>query len=431
MGMRLFKPADFYGGLIAGLARFYFAQVDDICSMQNTKLRMSLKNAQKDIGFYKELFSRHNFDVNKFKGIKDMGNIPFTDSNSYFSHTYNQRVRQSNSCMHLRSSGTRGVPKDIYLSGFDWTYSRRLSYLRMIFLSGVSPFCKNLYLRSLNTSYPIRKKWFWKVGLMREKALYSGQPKHRLAETFSQYCPDVFNCLTAEGVALAQWMKDKGNYRHRAKYIFTTGEMLSAKDRYCMSEALGSKVIDFYANTEVGIIAWQCSESNAYHINTDQLYVEIIDGVSPCKEGQPGEVVLTTLTPCLSPLIRYRTGDIAVLERGKCKCKSYFPRLLHLKGRKNDFLTDSKGEKVSPYTLMSTLDAVVGIKKYQIIQQSPNLVTVNVKLINDTEDYVMNNVKSRCHAVLGNNMQIEINTNFKNAHGNKRQTIINKMANVN
>ena len=52
------------------------------------------------------------------------------------------------------------------------------------------------------------------------------------------------------------------------------------------------------------------------YLRRDELIAEIVDpeGDAPLPAGTPGELVLTTLRREAAPLIRYRTGDLAVMD---------------------------------------------------------------------------------------------------------------------
>ena len=51
------------------------------------------------------------------------------------------------------------------------------------------------------------------------------------------------------------------------------------------------------------------------------------------KEGEPGEVVFTTLTRRGMPLIRYRTGDVSRFLPGPCPCGTTLHAMAQVKGR--------------------------------------------------------------------------------------------------
>lgn len=76
-------------------------------------------------------------------------------------------------------------------------------------------------------------------------------------------------------------------------------------------------------------IAGECYKQNWLHIHEDHFYPEIIDPHtgSIISNNQPGELVLTTLSREAMPLIRYRTGDMALLEHKPCTCGRTSARL--------------------------------------------------------------------------------------------------------
>jgi phenylacetate-coenzyme A ligase PaaK-like adenylate-forming protein len=68
----------------------------------------------------------------------------------------------------------------------------------------------------------------------------------------------------------------------------------------------------------------ECQARQGYHLREADLYVEIVDPLTGQvqPEGEYGEIVLTTLTRCGMPLIRYRTGDVSRFIPGECPCGS-------------------------------------------------------------------------------------------------------------
>jgi phenylacetate-CoA ligase len=71
-------------------------------------------------------------------------------------------------------------------------------------------------------------------------------------------------------------------------------------------------------------------------------------------DGDPGELVFTTVTKQALPLLRYRTGDIASLTRGRCVCGRTLVRMSKVLGRRDDMLV-VRGVNVYP----SEVEAVV------------------------------------------------------------------------
>ena len=85
----------------------------------------------------------------------------------------------------------------------------------------------------------------------------------------------------------------------------------------------GARVIDHHGLTEVGPVSFECWEApGSLHLNECEFICEVIDPATaePVPDGEPGELVLTTLGRTASPVIRYRTRDIVRLGREPCPC---------------------------------------------------------------------------------------------------------------
>lgn len=139
------------------------------------------------------------------------------------------------------------------------------------------------------------------------------------------------------------------------------GESLSDKSRGGLEAALPVQIQTAYGLSEVPGpgIAFECQERQGLHINEDHFIAEIIDPktTDPLAPGETGELVLTTLTAKAFPLIRFRTGDLAILSTKQCACTRSFARLESFQGRA-DRLVVIRGIKLHPqliHTVMSRL----------------------------------------------------------------------------
>ncbi len=103
-----------------------------------------------------------------------------------------------------------------------------------------------------------------------------------------------------------------------------------------IEEACRCETFLHYGTTESGLGgAVECREHHGCHIRESELLVEVIDPVT-CRilpDGEIGEVVLTTLGREAMPLIRYRTGDMAAIDRSPCSCGGVTARLDRIRGR--------------------------------------------------------------------------------------------------
>jgi phenylacetate-coenzyme A ligase PaaK-like adenylate-forming protein len=98
----------------------------------------------------------------------------------------------------------------------------------------------------------------------------------------------------------------------------------------------GCEVFTHYGMTEMGFGGGvECEARNGYHFREADLYIEIVDPETgrSVSQGDPGEVVFTTLTRKGMPLIRYRTGDVSRFVPGPCPCGTVLKTLARVKSR--------------------------------------------------------------------------------------------------
>ena len=117
---------------------------------------------------------------------------------------------------------------------------------------------------------------------------------------------------------------------------------LRALDHYGLSELIGPGVAQECPESQDGLTLWE-----------DHFFPEIIDPNSghPVADGEPGELVLTSLTKEAMPVIRYRTRDLTrLLPPGARPMR----RIERVKGRSDDMLI-IRGVNVFPSQIESVL----------------------------------------------------------------------------
>ena len=113
-----------------------------------------------------------------------------------------------------------------------------------------------------------------------------------------------------------------------------------------------AQCFDRYGLTEAGPVACECAaHSGGLHLLDDEFIAESIHPESdlPVPDGEPGELVLTTLGRLARPIIRYRTGDLVRLVRNRvCPCGRRGPMLLGGVRRMSEGLTASHCDSSLP-----------------------------------------------------------------------------------
>jgi phenylacetate-CoA ligase len=132
----------------------------------------------------------------------------------------------------------------------------------------------------------------------------------------------------------------------------------SEEQRRRIEELLGVKAYNCFGMSEMNGpgVAFECPEQNGLHIWEDYTIVEIVDPetLKPVKEGEIGELVLTTINREAMPLFRYRTRDLTCFLPGDCPCGRTHRRIARFKGRSDDMII-VKGVNIFPIQIETIL----------------------------------------------------------------------------
>lgn len=163
------------------------------------------------------------------------------------------------------------------------------------------------------------------------------------------------------------------------------GSIPATRER--IERSWGARVIDHHGLTEVGPLSFECWEEPGYlHLIEDEYLCEVLDPVtaSPVEEGQPGELVVTTLGRVASPVIRYRTGDVVVRRSGPCACGRTWTRLEHgILGRADDMI-NVRGVNVYPGAIESVVrrfDEIAEFRSTVSKTESLSSLSIEIELI--------------------------------------------------
>lgn len=187
------------------------------------------------------------------------------------------------------------------------------------------------------------------------------------------HSPHYLLSYPSQLAALAEYCIDKQIHMPFLEEVRTTGESLQDNYIHMIKQAWPQAILsDVYSSVEIGNIAQQCAEYQHYHVNQEHTLLEIVDDHSqPCKAGQPGRVLLTSLLNYATPLIRYEIGDYA--EWGEpCPCGRGLAVIKKIHGRKRNRLILPTGESLFPY-LGEREDRnkiTTAVRKFQFIQHT-------------------------------------------------------------
>jgi phenylacetate-CoA ligase len=200
------------------------------------------------------------------------------------------------------------------------------------------------------------------------------------AEFLIREQPDILISYPSNIKELALYFIEKGMSLKQLNLIQTLGETVNTEVRDLCKKAWGASTIDVYSAMEANSIAIQCPEyEDIYHIMAESVYVEVVDDDGePCKPGEIGKVLLTTLHNYAMPLIRYEIGDYAKVG-STCSCGRTLPVLNQIMGRSRNMLILPNGEKVWPSLLTRRwIKKLPMIQQFQFVQTSLDLIEAHL-----------------------------------------------------
>ena len=251
------------------------------------------------------------------------------------------------------SSGSTGVPT---ASPFTWRdFEEWQDYeARLFWSSGLRP--TDVYCHSLQFTLFVGGPDV--IGAMKVGALciWAGAiPSERLLDILRKWKPTAIWTTPSYAWYLGETAQSQGIDPRKdlaVRKVFVAGEPGGSipETRQRIEELWGADLFDYYGLSDIfGACAGMCERKEGLHWAEDHILVEVLDQTTgeEVKEGERGELVLTSLKKRARPLIRFRTGDIVSCTTERCGCGRTHLRLHGIHGRADDMLIVS-GVNVFP-----------------------------------------------------------------------------------
>lgn len=182
--------------------------------------------------------------------------------------------------------------------------------------------------------------------------------------------PDYLITHASNLLALAALSLRRGIRLPRLRQARSYSEALRPELRETVRAAWGVEVADVYSCEEAGVIALQCPQHEHYHVQSENLLVEILDDAGrPCRPGETGRVVITTLHNFAMPLIRYDIEDYAEVGDA-CACGRGLPVLTRIHGRRRNMVVLPDGRRHWPSFPAIRYTGIAPICQIRIVQRT-------------------------------------------------------------
>ena len=395
---------------------------DELQSWQLSHLKETLLRVYHLVPFYKKKFDEMGVLPHDIATLSDISKLPFTKKKDLrdnypfgmFSVDMDQIVR-----IHS-SSGTTGKPTVVGYTEADMDIWAEVM-ARVFTMGGLT--CKDILQNSTGYGLFTGGLGFHHAAERMKIAVIPSSTgfTSRQLLLLRDFGATALTGTPSFALHLAEVAKAEGYDIHKdfkLKVGFFGAEPASEGLKNEIAATWGIDYHEVYGLSEIigPGVASSCKHSHLLHINEDHFYPEIINPKTGevLKEGERGELVITTLTKQGLPIIRYRTGDITSLTRIPCRCGRTLGRIESIVGRSDDMLVIN-GVNVFPSQIEHVLSKQEGISlNYQIIADKKGYldklevdVELNEHLISDDMSFLGKLKKTLEHALL-NNLYINV-----------------------
>ncbi len=330
--------------------------------LQGARLRDVVARLHAAVPMYRERLDAAGVAPRDIRSIEDITRLPVTrkhDLRDHYPFGLLAVPRQQLRRVHA-SSGTTGKATVVAYTANDLDLFARVN-ARALAMAGAEPgmmihnaYGYGLFTGGLGIHYGAERLGLAVVPV-------SGGMTERQLGLITDFRPEVITCTPSYALTLAAAFRARGVAPDdiSLRYAVLGAEPWTAGMRRQIDQALGVRSSNIYGLSEVigpGVSS-ECVEArDGSHVMEDHFYPEVLDPDTgePLPDGESGVLVLTTLTKEALPLLRYWTGDITALVRGRCACGRTLVRMRQITGRTDDMLI-IRGVNVYPSQVEAVL----------------------------------------------------------------------------
>jgi phenylacetate-CoA ligase len=364
---------------------------EKLVKLQEKRLKKIVRYCYSKIPTYKKKFNDAGIAPDDVKILNDLKKVPFTTKEDLRkAYPYGMLAAERSEVLELHaSSGTTGHPTTCAYTKRDLeVWSKAMARIYASAGTKKDDVVQNAYGYGLFTGGLGFHYGALEIGAI-VLPIASGNTERQI-RLAKEYGTTILVCTPSYAAYLGEYANEKLGINPIKELKWKSGlfgaEAWSEELRQRIQELLGLEAFDIYGLSEVigPGVSVECPEHNGLHIFEDYFIPEIIDPTTgeAVEEGKTGELVLTTLTREATPVLRFRTGDIASFTTEECSCGRTIGRMSRILGRA-DAMFKVRGVKMWPTTVEHALLQVEeASQNYQIVLERPDrldIMTVHVE----------------------------------------------------
>lgn len=373
------------------------SSIEDIKKFQEEKLQKLLQYLESNSPFYQKLFKENNIHITDIQTLEDLQKIPTTSKNDiqekndeFFCIPQNKIVDYST------TSGTLGDPVTFGLSDADL---ERLAYNEAISFAcaGIQKGDVVQMITTIDKRFMAGLAYFLGLRKMGASVVRMGPGIPELQwDSIFRYQPKYLITVPSFLLKMIDYAEKHGiDYKNSSVYgAVCIGESIKNQDftdnilSQKIKEKWNIQLFSTYASTEMSTAFTECEHQVGGHQHPELIITEILDDEgNAVKDGESGELTITTLGVEALPLLRFKTGDLVKAHYEPCQCGRSTMRLGPVVGRKQQMIK-YKGTTLYPPAMNDILNDFEGILCYQIVIQSNEigLDEIIIKLSTEREE---------------------------------------------
>ncbi len=182
----------------------------------------------------------------------------------------------------------------------------------------------------------------------------------RMAAETADWAPQFLDLDPVQGAWFALYCERQGLRFPSLQFILCSYEFVSVVHRRILERVFGVPVLNLYGSTETGHLLMENQRGEMKPCPAAVFYE-----VSARDEQGIGDMVVTTLTNDIMPLLRYRVGDLVEF----CEGPDSGHYIVH--GRARDALCRCDGRRVTTWQVDQCFAGIAGLMHYQL-RQTPD-----------------------------------------------------------
>lgn len=401
---------------------------------QLKNLKTLIKWAYETVPFYKEKFDKVKIKPDDINKLSDLEKIPFLtreDIRLNGENLISKKISKFKCNSYFTSGSTHSPIKILYGPDMHshWTAFYEARVRRWAGVNYKMP--RSMVGGRIVISKKRTKPPFWIYNFVEKQIYFSAfhiSPRNikYYANCFERYKPSYHSGYAYSTYYIASLLKEEKISIPPLKAILTSSETLYPEMRKIIEEVFGARVYDAYSGVEACCLASEC-EYQKMHISPDLGIIELVDkNGNPIKENEIGEIVATGFLNYAQPLIRYKTGDLAIFSKEKCHCGRDMPIFKNLIGRLEETIIAPDGSRVCSF--LSVFYGIKGVREVQVVQEDLHNISLNVvpdkTYDKKSEKIIVQRVKER----LGNvNVLVNLVEKIERTSRGKMKAVISKV----